>query len=75
MVDYRTRYRLQGRDKPHSAWAEWGLFMLAVILGAALLLMLARPILSIPQPLPSARAPHQTDASGGATDAKPPKSS
>jgi hypothetical protein len=73
MSDYRTRYRLQAR--PHSAWAEWGLFLLAVMLGAALLLMLARPILSIPQPLPSARAPHQADASGGAADAKPPKPS
>jgi len=54
----RIRYRYAPRAG-RSSLAEWGPFLLALVVGAIVLLMLARPILSIPEPLHGSQAPHQ----------------
>lgn len=67
MTEYRMRYRLQTLGRPRSAWVEWGLFFLAVIVAAGLLasLALTSPILSGPAPLKDAGQATSSGASGG----------
>ena len=76
MNDYRTRYRLQTWGTPRSSWKEWGPFLLALILGAGLLIGLAvtSPIFSGPKPLPASSAPAKSSgpaASSGAPASGP----
>jgi hypothetical protein len=61
----RIRYRLYAPRAGRSSLAEWGPFLLALVVGALMLLMLARPILSIPETLPGPRGAHQPDPSAG----------
>jgi len=67
MTEYRMRYRLQTLGRPRSAWAEWGLFLLAVIAAVGLLAALAfsSPIFSGPRPLPDSDPKVQAGGGGG----------
>jgi hypothetical protein len=73
MSDFRTRF---GKTRgPHSAWAEWGPFVLAIIAAAGLLFMIARtsPIFEGPDPLPASESPHPSAAHANAQpDEAPP---
>jgi hypothetical protein len=59
----RIRYRLYAPRRARSSLAEWGPFLLALIVGACLLFMLARqsPVFTVPATLQAPRAPHQAD--------------
>lgn len=67
MAEYRMRYRLQMTGRQRSAWVEWGLFLLAVIIAAGLLASFARtsPILAGPAPLPDGSQAASSSHSGG----------
>jgi hypothetical protein len=63
MTGYRSRYRLHTLGNPRSGWAEWGLFLLAVVVGACLLLVLAvhSGALSLPATVPGSKASPPAD--------------
>jgi len=67
MAEYRMRYRLQMTGRERSAWIEWGLFLLAVIVAACLLasFALTSPILAGPAPLPDGGQAASSSHSGG----------
>ena len=69
MTDYRSRYQPLRRAKAGAGWwAEWGLFLLVAIVAACLLLALAYPVLSNPDPLPTLKPSHGPDASAKAPE-------
>jgi hypothetical protein len=75
MTSNHIRYRLQTADKRCSTLAEWGPFLLALIVGAWLLFTIARgsPVFSAPAAEHTPRAQPQSDRSAVPPDVKPEK--
>lgn len=75
MRDNHIRYRLQTPNTRRSSLAEWGPFVLALIVGAWLLFTIAQgsPVFSEPVTEHTPKAQPQSDHGGAPPDVKPEK--